>query len=129
MTSRLLELAIGTGAALRSPLWITGSRLQRLLQDAPGVSRGSRHPETATRASLLALRALARLPLLPWRNTCLYRSVAECLVLRSCGIGCRLQLGVSHDAASGDGIVAHAWVERSDREQADHPHVLLRPGS
>jgi hypothetical protein len=128
VTQRVLAVAIGTGAALRSPLWITGSRLQRLLRDAPSVSRGSRHPEIATRASLLALRVLARLPLLPWRNTCLYRSVAECLVLRSCGIECRLQLGVSHDSTSEDAIVAHAWVERSDREQADHPHVVLRPG-
>jgi hypothetical protein len=127
VTQGLLAMAIGTGAAFRSPLWVGGSRLQRLLRGAPGRSRGARQPETATRAALLALRALARLPLLPWRNTCLYRSVAECLVLRSCGIGCRLQLGVSHDAPSGNAIVAHAWVERSDRAAADQPHVVLRP--
>jgi hypothetical protein len=127
VTQRLLAMAIGAAAALRSPLWITGSRLQRLLHDSPNVSRGSRHAEIATRASLLALRVLARLPLLPWRNTCLYRSVAECLALRSCGIGCRLELGVSRDAASGDSIVAHAWVERGDRAPVDHPHVPLQP--
>jgi hypothetical protein len=120
-------MAIGMGAALRSPLWITGPRLQRLLRDAPGSARGSRAPEPATSAAVLALRVLARIPLLPWRNTCLYRSVAECLALRSCGIGCRLELGVSHDPASDHSVVAHAWVERNDRPPADHPHVPLRP--
>jgi hypothetical protein len=128
---RLLALAIGTGAALRSLLWITGPRLQRLLRDAPAPAPAGapRPPELATRASQLALRVLARLPFLPWRNTCLYRSVAECLALRDCGICCHLELGVSRDAVSGESIVAHAWVERADRPRPDHPLVPLRPGS
>ncbi len=129
MTARVWELGIGISAAVRSPLWITGSRLQRLVRGVTNSSHVSHGAESATRTAARTLRVLAHLPLLPWRNTCLYRSIAECLVLRSCGIGYRLQLGVSRDATSGNSIVAHAWVERSDKTGPDDSRVLLRPSS
>jgi len=129
VTTRVRDVGIGISAAVRSPLWITGSRLQRLLHGVTNPSQVSHGAESATRTSARTLRVLAHLPLLPWRNTCLYRSVAECLVLRSCGIRYRLQLGVSRDAASGNSILAHAWVERSDKTGPDDSRVLLRPSS
>src|SRR5207237_1359994 len=62
-----------------------------------------------------------------WRNTCLYRAVAECLVLRRYGVPCRLELGVARLGPRGWGlgagddeapkrIMAHAWVVRADVE-------------
>ena len=68
------------------------------------------------RATFLALRLLARLRFPLWRNTCLYRSIAQCLVLRSYGVPCRLRIGVTAPASTGEAarIDAHAWVERLD---------------
>lgn len=60
------------------------------------------------------LRALAAVPGLPWRNTCLYRSVAECLVLRAYSVAARLCLGVESQDSVPHGLIAHAWVERVD---------------
>ncbi|MGH7733389.1 MAG: lasso peptide biosynthesis B2 protein [Gemmatimonadales bacterium] len=62
----------------------------------------------ALRNSGAVLRLLGRLPLSPWRNTCLYRSIAACLALRSLGASAVLHLGVREGAA---GVAAHAWVE------------------
>jgi hypothetical protein len=124
---RAREFGMGIGAALRSPLWITGSGLQALRQATPDRTPAPLHPERAIRVSARVLRVLARVPFLPWRNTCLYRSVAECLVLRACGIGCRLELGVSREEAAGSAIVAHAWVERTSGTPVVQPHVVLRP--
>jgi hypothetical protein len=59
------------------------------------------------------LRLLARTRLPWWRNTCLYRALAECLVLRRYGIACRVELGVTR---SGEAIGAHAWVARGNGE-------------
>jgi hypothetical protein len=61
-----------------------------------------------------------------WRNTCLYRSVAECLVLRGYGEDARLRIGVGSEASA---IVAHAWVVRGDQEDAaaDPAAAALRP--
>jgi hypothetical protein len=74
---------------------------------------------------MLRLLARARLPW--WRNTCLYRAVAECVVLRRYGVPCRLELGVTR---SGDGaaIGAHAWVVRGDggTEPSGTPMIVLR---
>ena len=46
-----------------------------------------------------------------WRNTCLYRALAECLVLRRYGIACRVELGVTR-LGKPAAIGAHAWVVR-----------------
>ena len=54
------------------------------------------------------MRAFSRIPLGPWQATCLYRSVAVCLLLRWSGIDALLRLG----AAQGEtNPRAHAWVE------------------
>ena len=75
------------------------------------------------RIAALATGATAALCVPYWlrgarRNTCLYRSVAECLVLRHYGIACRLRIGVQNSQPPGGAIAAHAWVVRGDREAA-----------
>jgi len=53
---------------------------------------------------------LRRLSVHRWRATCLYRSVAECLVLRELGFPARILIGARRDDTGGT-IEAHAWVE------------------
>ena len=104
---------VGVTTALSLPLWLAGSRLARLFRDS-GALRGRRgDPADALRAAHRALHVLARMRLPWWRNTCLYRALVECLVLRRYGIACRVELGV---ARSGEAIGAHAWVARGNGE-------------
>jgi hypothetical protein len=116
----------GVRAALVSPRWIEGPRLTELLRDPPPRPE-RRVPRGATGAAFLLLRALGKLPGSPWRNTCLYRSVAECLVLRGYGVPATLKIGVRN--GSGD-IEAHAWVVRADRPAHDpsggHQPLVMR---
>lgn len=126
------QTAIGIGAALRTPRWLRDDRL-RLLMNGMGdgtqqKADSSQPSETAMRAAGAMLRLLGRIPLLPWRNTCLYRSVAQCLVLRHLGVPCRLRIGVRRTAAPTEAMEAHAWVERPGASAADTSHVILRPG-
>jgi hypothetical protein len=101
------DLIVGGWAALRTPVWLSGMRLESLVTP-PLASNG--HPVAADRirAARGALRLLARLPGSPWRATCLYRCAAEVLLRREAGQGAVLQLGVRR---SGEEIGAHAWVE------------------
>ena len=103
-------------AALRIPFWLGTPRLNELLAEPGHATRPRRDPELAVRAAFLALRLLARLQFPLWRNTCLYRSIAQCLVLRGHGVPCRLRIGVTAPAPNGEAapIDAHAWVERLD---------------
>ena len=104
---------VGVAATLSLPRWVGGNRLAELVR-APGPLRSRRgHPAAALRAAHRALRVLARMRLPWWRNTCLYRALAECLVLRRYGIACRVELGVTR---SGEAIGAHAWVVRGNGE-------------
>jgi hypothetical protein len=84
-------------------------------------------PRGGVGAANRLLRLLARLPGHRWRNTCLYRSVAECLVLRGYGVPAIVKIGVKND--TGD-IEAHAWVVRADRAAQDsgqgHEPLVLR---
>lgn len=112
------QLFVGLWAALATP-----SRIRRdldgLLASAPADPRSAcADTETTLRIARFALRLLARLPGRTWRNTCLYRSVAECLALRRLGVPARLCLGVDREQAV-DSVVAHAWVERGDRDTPD----------
>jgi hypothetical protein len=104
---------VGVTAALSLPLWLGSSRLARLVRaPAAGALRSRRgHPADALKAAHRALRLLAGTRLPWWRNTCLYRALAECLVLRRYGIACRVELGVTR---SGEAIGAHAWVVRGN---------------
>ena len=110
-------VAAGAVAALQAPLWLGRGKLVRLIgQPAPIDLIGPTHAARAAlavRAAHLTLRWLSRAAFPVWRNTCLYRAVAECLVLRRYGIPCRLELGVAHQDPRGR-ITAHAWVVRAD---------------
>ena len=117
----------GVRAALAAPRWIEDApRLQELMR-APNAAGPERPvPRGGTGAAFRLLRVLAHVPGARWRNTCLYRSVAECLVLRRYGVPAVLKIGVKN--ASGD-IEAHAWVVRADRapDHADgHQPLVLR---
>ena len=123
MSAARLEAYInGIAVTLSLPLWLRrgGSGMVRLLRDdgATAAPRGNHgdHDE-AVWASHAALRVLARARLPWWRNTCLFRAVAECLVLRRYGIPCRVELGVTRPG-NGSAIGAHAWVVRGDVEPA-----------
>lgn len=104
----------GFWLALTTPAWLRADRIQRLMaEDAAGRSP-ERPPEPMVRAARATLARLARIPFSPWRNTCLYRSIAVCRCLRDAGIPARLRIGVSGgegEAGAGDRVAAHAWVE------------------
>jgi hypothetical protein len=130
----LRAIAEGVGAALGAPLLVHGRRFERLLDRgvAPDdasetaseiASAGTVAPHAggphdvipgdvvvAMRAARGGLRYLASVPLSPWRNTCLYRSIAECLVLHRYDIPATIRLGVRNEAPPHGPIVAHAWV-------------------
>lgn len=116
---RIAALATGGTAALCVPYWLRGARLAGLMErDRAAADRQIAAAEVAIRGAHYALRLLSRARFLPWRNTCLYRSVAECLVLRHYGIPCRLRIGVQNSHPPAGPIAAHAWVVRADREAA-----------
>lgn len=101
---------IGAWVALSTPFWVCSRPLGRLLALPDRPRAPSPDVAFSVRVSLVTLRRLARLPASPWRNTCLYRSVATCRCLRAHGLEARLRLGVRRDG-TGSGIAAHAWVE------------------
>ena len=111
--------AIGVAAALFVPLWLRGggSRLAELVRAPEALRRWGGDPADALRAAHRTLRVLGRTRLPWWRNTCLYRALAECLVLRRYGIPCRVELGVTRPGDT-TAIGAHAWVVRGDAETA-----------
>jgi hypothetical protein len=116
--ARVTELTTGAAAALESPLWLRAGKLNQLLAAPTLTMRRQRDSGVAVRAALRMLRLLARLRLPPWRNTCLYRSIAECLVLRRYGVPCRMQIGVAARTAADGAIHAHAWVVRLEETEA-----------
>lgn len=126
--ARLRAYLNGIGAALSVPFWLQGSRMARLVKDggALAVPHGNHgeHDE-AVWAAHAALRLLTRARLTWWRNTCLFRAVAECLVLRRYGIRSRVELGVMRPE-HGTEIGAHAWVARGDNGPVPTAHVVLR---
>lgn len=127
-SSKVAAVLVGATAALRVPWWIRGTRLEQLFRGSVGGRRRSGNVGLATRASRLALRVLARLPLGPWRNTCLYRSVAECLVLRAHAMPFRLLVGVKRGGAANASIVAHAWVDGVEGSPMNDLAPLASPG-
>jgi hypothetical protein len=73
------------------------------------------------RASYAGVRVLSAVPGLPWRNTCLYRSVAECLALRRYGVPAVVRIGVRAGQGTETPIVAHAWVVRDPAAEPPPP--------
>ena len=101
----------GAPAAWRAPAVIDRALAELLVPPAVALPRA--HPDDAQRAvhvSHLMLGKLARIRPARWRSTCLYRSVAECLVLRGLGHPARVVIGVGTDTGA-IGVMAHAWVE------------------
>lgn len=102
--------AIGIAAALRAPLWISGARFKSTIGDGPiPVVAGQADPELV-RALHVANRMTAQLARTKtlWRNTCLFRSMAQYLVLRAFDRPASIRIGVRN--ASAEYIHAHSWV-------------------
>jgi hypothetical protein len=102
----------GALSALRTPLWLRGDRWRELLVPPADAGPAARPPRGVMRAARGGVRVLAAVPGSPWKNTCLYRSVAECLALRRYGIPAVVRIGVrpAEGPAEKTAIVAHAWV-------------------
>jgi hypothetical protein len=115
-------VATGVASALRVPLRLRGASLRPLLTAPPTPLEAGPEPVLALRAARLALRLLALVPASPWRNTCLYRSVAECLVLRAHGTPAVLRIGVRSLHPPDGPVEAHAWVERTPPSSATSRH-------
>jgi hypothetical protein len=122
----------GAWAGLRAPWWLEGERLHALLRP-PAQADGADAPRGAVSAAVRTVALLSRLPRSPWRNTCLYRSTAECLVLRRYGVPALVRIGARRDdAANGGEILAHAWVVRAgdpaspDASPGGHVPLVLR---
>jgi Transglutaminase-like superfamily len=118
---RLGDWWTGAVAAYRAPGWIDAPRFTELLTlpcESPSVPQAE--PSAALRAARSSLRVLARLPGRRWRATCLFESVAECLVLRHAGVPAAVCIGVKRRADGTPGIEAHAWVARSESDRRFH---------
>lgn len=105
---------VGISAALRAPFWISGARLRRALDATVDVRTGARETDPALEAALRvangSIRQLSRTRVV-WRNTCLYRSAAQYLVLREFGRHAAIRIGVKNAGHQDDGdVAAHSWV-------------------
>jgi Transglutaminase-like superfamily len=117
-------LLTGAWCALRAPLWLRGRRWTELLTPPAGARAGAAPPPRGVvRASRAGVRLLAALPRSPWRNTCLYRSVAECLALRRYGVPAVVRIGVR--SGGDEGILAHAWVVADPAAEPPPPDQML----
>lgn len=100
----------GVLTALLLPVHLSRSRLGELMAETmPGTRTDS--PDAALRAGQAVLRGLARLRTPLWRNTCLYRSVLRCVLLRRAGIPAVVRIGARRRSDGLGNIAAHAWVE------------------
>ena len=115
----------GAWAALRTPLWLRGRRWTTLLAPPATARPGAAPARGSVRAARAAVRVLAAVPGSPWRNTCLYRSVAECLVLRRYGAPAVVRIGVRSDDQAAGAIIAHAWVVADPAAEPPPPDRLL----
>jgi hypothetical protein len=120
--TRLAGAALtGAWSALRTPLWLRGRRWQELLVPPAAPRADADPPRGVIRASRVVVRVLSAVPGLPWRNTCLYRSVAECLALRRYGVPAVVRIGVRAGQGTETPIVAHAWVVRDPAAEPAPP--------
>ena len=106
---------VGIGAALRAPAWVSGPKFRSALTAEPEDGSPSREAdpslEVALRVANGAVRQLARTNT-AWRNTCLYRSMAQYLVLRDFGRSAAIRIGVqgAPDHRDEKDVSAHSWV-------------------
>jgi hypothetical protein len=117
--------ATGLWAALRVPAYLRGRRWTELLSPPPAEARVSSAPRGVRRAARGAVRTLSAVPGLPWKNTCLYRSVAECLALRACGVPAVVRIGVRSGEEDETRVVAHAWVVTDPAAEPAPPDRML----
>lgn len=115
----------GAWSALRTPLWLRGRRWTELLTPPADAHPDAAPPRGVVRASYAGVRVLSLLPRSPWRNTCLYRSVAECLALRRYGVPAVVRIGVRSGGEGEDPILAHAWVVRDPAAEPPPPDRML----
>ena len=116
----------GVRAALDAPEWVGSKRLGELLVLPAGTRAVPRaEPARALRSARRTLRLLSRLPGSRWRASCLYESVAECLVLRRAGIPAAVCIGVKREADGSAGLAAHAWVARSEADTRFHGYSTM----
>ncbi|HUQ47921.1 MAG TPA: lasso peptide biosynthesis B2 protein [Gemmatimonadaceae bacterium] len=103
---------VGLRAALRAPQWVSGARLRSALEAEaePDTQRLSADEELvlALRVANGAVRHLSRTHT-AWRNTCLYRSMAQYLVLKDFGKSAAIRIGVQ-GPESEEALKAHSWV-------------------
>jgi len=127
----LEQIALGARAAWRTPAIISHGLTELLEAPSAARVRNGADPRLAVRAAYAAIARMARIAPTRWRNTCLYRSVAECLVLRAHGLPARVVIGVGTSGDEAD-VIAHAWVEcegvecLSTRGQAELETMTLR---
>jgi hypothetical protein len=105
-------------AALVTPAYLVGDRWRALLV-LDARADATHRAETAAARDVARIaggitRRLARVPVLPWRSTCLYRAVAATLALRWSGVPAVLRIGVASGGESRRELAAHAWVEAAD---------------
>ena len=107
------EIIHGISAAWRTSRVLAGNEWQALLRPPTASARipMARSRTRALRATIYTLHLLRRFNGNRWRYTCLYRSVAATLTLRTLGENAVLKLGARRD---GEEVGAHAWVEDAD---------------
>ena len=110
---------MGVSAALRAPLWISGDRLRSALNaevDRSVLPDPNPDVVEALRVANGMVRHLARTRT-AWRNTCLYRSAAQYLVLKEFGRSAAIRIGVKAPGHKDDGdVTAHSWVLHNGAE-------------
>jgi hypothetical protein len=106
----------GAWAALGMPLRLRRNRLEELMVEPPPAAPRLVEVETALRVGRVLLRCLARLRSPLWKNTCLYRSILECVLLRRSGRAAVIRIGVRQGDGSAGAVAAHAWVEVGGRQ-------------
>lgn len=118
---RLTAALVGVSSVWSAPGWLTAPRLAELRRVAAPSQAGATNTEDVEFGVRVALRILPMLASVPgdrWKNTCLYQSVAECLVLRHYGVPATVSIGVRNAAPPDGPILAHAWVDRADGKPA-----------
>ena len=130
MLQLAVDFATGMFAALRTPFHLHGGQLSSLLDPSRRSPDTSSDPTRAVRFAVAMIGVLSRLRTPLWRNTCLYRSIAECLVLRAKGLDARLVLGVRNADPPHGPIEAHAWVSLDEETATSSNYSPLEsPGS
>lgn len=103
---------VGLRAALRAPLWVSGARLRSALEAEAAPDTRTLLPDPdlvlALRVANGFVRHLSKTHT-AWRNTCLYRTVAQYLVLKDFGRSAGIRIGVQ-DPANRKPMLAHSWV-------------------